>query len=651
VKARVSVNEMVEAWLSSPVGHVPLLPFEMERLRVMVEEDEAAGLAWQNTCDVASAYLEEEVEALTPTPLMEYRNDNPQATINNNRVARFLSGWSACAWKAAVVGDERALGRAAECLDAITRVHGKYGGVMIVPNPDSTPNRVYYHSICGFRVESIIVLVELMRCAGFEDRAGLEELVRRLIALSEMAVDGCEYLVDQDVPYWNGDICGGAGLLSTASVLPDHPDAGKWRELGWRNVEGFFNEKNFLKDGSFHEAFPCAEAYGLGFLFTALQVLRGRDGFDVSTLNLSPSRTLKASMEWHMKVASPLGELPCINDTSAYEACMGENNAASSHLLVMGQWVGLPEVWKAFRAEDYQLQLYVHAYRPEVISESESQSLLMKDVGWSFIRSGSGKSAFQVMFDHGLHHSSHSMPQCLTFDMICEGHHWLVNSGCAPHYCTYDEQNTWHRRTRAGNCIALDGEDIPAGTKGELLEWEAEGNITALRACHRGYGHTLHERRLIYREGGPLVVVDRLIPNDDHDHLGTVYWHVNAEVVAREDQRWTFGDTIGNSLVVLSEQITPDTELCEGLCGGLGGRDRQVGRLPEAQAVNPGSEGWRFVPYFELDVEVPVNGLTLVTGFVPLVAGSRSDYKMVREPGKVRVVLEKDVVMEVELES
>ncbi len=642
---------MVRAWLGSPIGHVPLLPCEMERLRVMVEKDEATAKAWQNTCDVASTYLEEEVEALTPTPLKDYRNDNPQATINNNRVSRFLSGWSACAWKAAVVGDGQGLGRAAECLDAITSVHEKYGGVMIVPNPDSAPNRKYYHSICGFRVESIIVLVELMRCAGFKDQAGLETLVRRLIALCEMAVDGCEYLTDQDVPYWNGDICGGAGLLATASVLPEHPDVGKWKELGWRNVEGFFNEKNFLEDGSFHEAFPCAEAYGLGFLFTTLQVLRGRDGFDVSTVNLSPTRTLKASIEWHLKVASPLGELPCINDTSAYEACMGENNATSSHLLVMGQWVGLPEVWSVFRSEDYQLPLFVHVFRPEVITEFDSHSLSMKDVGWSFIRSGKGRSAFQLMFDHGLHHSSHCMPQCLTFDMIFEGHHWIVNSGCAPHYCTYDEQNMWHRRTRAGNCIVLDGEDIPAGTSGELLEWKTEGKVTTLRACHRGYGNTLHERKLINREGGLLVVVDRLIPKDDRDHLATVYWHVNAEVLTRGDKSWTFGDAIGNSLVVLSDHITPDMELSEGLCGGLGGRDRQVGNLPEAQPLKPGSDGWRFVPFFELDVEVPPNGLTLVTGFVLVTTGSRSDYRMAREPGKVGFVLGERVVMEFGLES
>ena len=76
-----------------------------------------------------------------------------------------------------------------------------------------------------------------------------------------------------------------------------------------------------------------------------------------------------------------------------------------------------------------------------------------------------------------------------------------------------------------------------------------------------------------------------------------------------------------------------------------------AGSTNEDQYLRDHTGGWRFVPFFELDVEVPPNGLTLVTGFVFVTAGSRSDYRMARESGKVGFVLGEHVVMEFGLES
>ncbi|MDA0746255.1 MAG: hypothetical protein O2954_07035, partial [bacterium] len=110
-----SAFELAETWLNSPVGRIPLLPEEMERLRVRVKTDEITRTAWADTCAVVDEFLGEKPGPLIPTPLAEYYS-NPEATRNNNRAARFWSGWTACAWKAAVVNDQPALDRATTCL-------------------------------------------------------------------------------------------------------------------------------------------------------------------------------------------------------------------------------------------------------------------------------------------------------------------------------------------------------------------------------------------------------------------------------------------------------------------------------------------------------------------------------------------------------
>ena len=635
----LSAEELARAWLEAPVGQVPLLPDEMARLRGRIRDDEAAKASWDQTCAIADAFLAEEPGPLTPTPRAAYRNDNPQATVNNNRAGRFGAGWAACAWKAALTGDAAALDRAAECLDMIVRVHREKGGIQLVPDSADPPSVCYYHAICSFTPEYIIVLVELMRLAGYANAEVLAGLVERLVYLAGLAGEGCDYLHGLDAPYWNAVICNGTGLLAISAVLPDHPGAAHWEEVGWRNLAEYFGEKSVLPDGSFHEAFPCGEEYGLGFLMSTLEILRGRKGLDVSTLRLSPIRTLKDAVQWHMDVASPLGELPCINDTNAYD------RGLAPALLVMGQWTGLPEVWKALRAEDYRQPLHIHARWPDVLPEGRSESVLFPDVGWSFIRSGQGREAFQAMFDHGLHQTGHCMPHCLTFDLVCHGHHWVVNSGCAPHYCTYDEQNTWHRRTVAGNCVAIDGEDIPKGTDGELLDWAHEGDRTTVRARHSGYGEVAHERTLVHRGPGSLLVIDRLVPTDGRTHSGQMYWHINGLARTREYGRWVFDAEGDLSLALLSDALEPETAVRKGLCGGLSRRNQDPGRLPSLEAVEPGGPGWPWVPYLALDLTIPPEGRTVVTAFVALRGGGEEDWGLEVSDGRATVSRKGQVVL------
>jgi hypothetical protein len=606
------VRDLAEKWLDTPKGRIPLHPSELDLLRTRIETDDDTRKAWSDTCGIVDEFLADEPGPLQPTPIANYYN-NDQATINNNLASRFWSGWTACAWKAAVANDALAFERSIQCLDMILRTHREQGGIQIIPEIGSDPTRVYYLASRSFYPEQMIVLVELMRSAGFSDSGLLGELIERLLLLTESAVGACEQLHNARAPYWNGDNCHGAGLLSIAAILPSHPDAVQWESLGWRNMSEYFGEQSILPDGTFHEAFPWAEGYGLEFLYPVLAILRGSTDIEISNLRLSPTRTLKDAIQWHIDIASPLGEIPSINDTNSHESCMG----GYTSLPMLGQWVGMPEVWSAFRTDLYRLPLHAYAHRPGSPDQMDSKSLLLPDIGWSILRSGQGADAYYTMFDHGIHQSGHCMPQCLTFDMVRHGHHWIVNSGCAPHYCTYDEQNTWHRTTRAGNCVRIDGEDIPQMIDGELLAWEKDDCVTTVRARHQGYPAVVHTRTLVHRDEGPLVVLDRLTPSDGKSHSAKSYWHINGESVSRKQGCFTFAAGDDRFLTVLNDSLSGRTELSEGPCGGLGRLKRPADCLPNLDPIAPGDPGWEMVRYLEMESIVPPGGNLAITALIP----------------------------------
>ncbi len=584
----------------------------MATLRRRIETDEDAGMAWADTCAMADKFLDEEPGPLQPTPIADYYH-NEQATINNNLASRFWCGWTACAWKAAIAGDAPALERSVHCLDLVVRTHRDKRGIQIVPESDSDPKRFYYLSSRSFYPEQMIVLVELMRSEGFSDNGLLRELIERLLFLTESAASACEQLHQERAPYWNGDNCHGACLLSIGAILPNHPDAPEWETLGWRNMAEYFGEQSVLPDGTFHEAFPWAEGYGLEFLYPVLAILRGSQEIDIPNLKLSPTRLLRNAIQWQIDVASPLGEIPSINDTNSHESFMGGYHS----LPILGQWAGMPEVWSALRTERYRLPVYAYAHRPDAPVVKHSESLLLSDVGWSIMRSGKGPEAFYAMFDHGIHQSGHCMPQCLTFDMVRHGHHWIVNSGCAPHYCTYDEQNSWHRTTKAGNCIEIDGEEIPDRTDGELLEWNQNHKCITITARHQGYAAVVHTRQLIHQNEGPIVVIDHLMPNDGKSHSAKSYWHINGELIRRTQNCFAFVASGDRYLSVLHQSLSPEVEVAEGPCGGLGRLNLAPGKLPSRQPISPGDPGWRMVPYLVIESIVPPSGKFEISAFIP----------------------------------
>jgi|GEM_PF-1497764 len=623
---------LVNDWLTRPVGQVPILPDEMDRLKQRMAGDPRTKQSWADNCAVADQFLAEKPGPLTPTPLSEYNSNNSMATVNNNRGLRFVAGWEACAWKAALAGDGICLQRAHDCLDMILRVHKEKGGVRVGADPKSAPGIYYYHLNCSFRPAHMIGLVELMRLAGWNDRELLERLIERLLFMAETARKACEYL-QANKPYRNWDACGGAALLAIAAALPKHPDAKEWERLGRRNVAEFFGPPHILPDGTFYEAFPSAEEYGLQFLFNALQVLRGFKNMDMATLRLSPTRTLRESLLWHLKVASPLGEFPCINDANAYEAGMGEGNQSGAHLYVLCDWLGLDEAWETFCAADYRLPLFVHACRMPDKKPPGRPSEILRDVGWTFLRSGSGRNRFQVMWDHGIHPAGHPMPQCLTFDLACDGRHWLVNSGTTPHYCTYREQLTWHRRTKAGNCIVIDDEDIPPGTNGELLQWRKTPAGIRAQARHTGYKTVIHTRTLIYHEPNVLLVIDDLTPTDGKPHAAEMFWHIYGVPFLKKDRNWIFtsGRDDDRALIMLSSELTAKTTISKGLCGGLGGGNRLCGRLPPLESLRPGDPGWIWTPCLQMPVKVPAEGKSIVTVLVPINTGRNADWQLIPE--------------------
>lgn len=620
-----TVDDLAAAWLTAAAGRFPLLPLEMKRLRLRVETDPPSIQARKDNHAVAAEFMADDLPQLNPVDLRDYNPNNTAATLNNNLCNRFLAGWEACAWEAALTGDRAALDRAAVCLRETVETHRQRGAVRIVPGPDADPSvRYYLAGLTPFRPEQVICLVELMRGAGWNDPDLMRNLVERLLALAELALQACRHLCEDKRRYGNWDTCAASGLLATVAVLRTHPKAADLEDTAWRSLSDYFGRPWFLCDGTYYEAFPCAEGYGLSFLFPALLALRGTRALDLEELRFSPVRTLRESMEWHLKVASPLGESPTINDNNSYESLMGEGNRGYFHIVALSALCGLNEAWEVLRTGDYALPLYLHGIRDQDelrrSCPASEPSFLLPDVGWTFLRSDWSRGAFYVMFDHGRHGNCHTMPQCLTFDLTCYGHHWLVNSGTAPHYCTYPEQQTWHQTTRAGNCIVVEGRDAAKST-GKLLKWErGEDGRIEVSACHVGYDEVTHTRTLIFcPDQQRLDVRDELESRDGARHPAEVVWHVNAEPLQRLSGQWAFAGPERHLLTISSPLLTPDSRVGHGPCGGLGGRNRYVGRLPGWERLQIGDPGWVSVPYLILPMEVPATGsIVVATSFCVL---------------------------------
>ncbi len=608
---------LADAWLKMPAGIVPLSREEMSLLRRRIVDDPAARQSWETTRSLAAEFLAKSPGPLTPTPLAGYVPEDPQVTLNNNRADRFWAGWRACAWLAAIADDRAALQRCAQCLEISTRIHRETGGIQLIPGPTSPPETFCYHSTCSFMPGALAVHIELMRAAGFNDRALLVAAIERLEYLARLAEAGAHHihgvLAGPGLPgVWNYTLSVGGALLTAAVMLASHPDAHRWEQLGWQMVADYYSTRTILPDGTYYEAFPGGEKYGLTFLVPALALHRAFRALDLSTLQFNPAQSLRNRINWHLKIASPLGELPCVNDTSAYDGCMDMINHVADHLLVLGQWAGLPQVWTAFRADRFRLPLWTHGVRPDHPPPHQSQSVLLSDVGWTFLRAGAGDDSIQLMFDHGLHSTSpHANPHCLTFDLTAFGRHVIVNSGCAPHYCTYPEQVTWHRRTHSGNCIEIDNADIPEQTDGQLLEWSQRDQSILVRAQHRGYPGITHERSILFHPHGTLRVTDRLLPTDRASHAAKIFWHINGSPIRRAPGEWIFRIDPRLQLRINSDRLTESLTLRHGPTGGLGGLNARLDKLPSLDPIHPGDPGWQSVPYLTIPLAVPPEGIAL----------------------------------------
>ena len=182
--------------------------------------------------------------------------------------------------------------------------------------------------------------------------------------------------------------------------------------------------------------------------------------------------------------------------------------------------------------------------------------------------------------------------------MAANGHHWIPDAGCAPHYCIFPEQETWHKQTISHNTIQVNGKSQAKAT-GRCVLWhmtpELDATTVMTDSCYPG---VQHYRTIIHPRQGYFLIYDRVSSEDE----AQLEWllHVNGTPKQQQAGERIFSHDSLRLQVLYDPAGVELSEMKQGLVGGF---DRHLWKgdsYPEK-----GQPGWRYIPYFSLDRTAP----------------------------------------------
>lgn len=372
-------------------------------------------------------------------------------------------------------GDKQALRRARELvLDWIAQnPRGK----------DGISEFAWYDMAVGIRAAYLAHLLRAGKQAGILSEPQQETLVDALL-------EHGDYLADDD-NYAHGHNHGlyqDAGLYLMARQLPDLPDAADWRELASRRFMETLRDTVQWDEGVHLEHSPAYQ-----FTVTNLvDKLRRRAGIGDERLVDLVDRMRDAS-GW---LVYPDGKTPQLGDTDRVTA-PGWARASA------GEKTGL----KAFFGAGYG-----------VVREGEAYLVLAA----------------------GYHGKGHKHADALTFCLFEQGTRIVVDSGKYGYY--YQEPGRkYAESSRAHNVLIADGKTFdwrgnPAYGSGLVAAGKA-GGWYSLQGENPLIGEGIrHDRRLLYKPGAALVVLDRVRSDRLHTYTRTLHMGPALERVAKDDE-------------------------------------------------------------------------------------------------------------------
>ncbi len=315
----------------------------------------------------------------------------------------------------------------------------------------------------------------------------IREMVRELtVTLAYLPVDR---------PQHNGHCryCGSVGLAG--HFYPMMPEAGYWRELANRfrpHIHG-----GILSDGGWLEqttAYHMFAAMPMTIYYVAAKKMQGEDYI---TEEVEGTR-IGDMLDWMVKVVTPNGGMPRFNDG-------GQSDPGTGYYKLhrLARMLGNREYALATRNTRTPLRLWDDAsYEPK---EPDFTSVLLPDSGIAVMRDSWEETSAYAALDFGPHGGGHGHCDKGNFVLYADGEAWVI-----------DSRYGW-KKAEDHNTIVVDGQNQQQG-RGTLLKWETDDAHDAVAVYHDLYPAVRHYRSMYHERGGPFVVVDRMVPNDEAEH-------------------------------------------------------------------------------------------------------------------------------------
>ncbi|MGD9496709.1 MAG: heparinase II/III family protein [Armatimonadota bacterium] len=271
------------------------------------------------------------------------------------------------------------------------------------------------------------------------------------------------------------------GLAMTSVMLREFPQAAGWIAACDERFPGFFKDVFFLPDGTWWECSPAHHVYVLRGLYpyALAKHLLGEPIWEQRYYGLSLADTFEALA----KTATPLGEYPSLNDSTGSDAPMRSEYGS---LVEAATIMRRGDILAAWQAQPRWPDIPTIRPRSVTVAPPEYTSVNLAAAGMAVMRDGWDTEDAWLLLDYGPHGGSHGQLDKLGVIMFDDGHQWLPDAGCAPHYSIFPEQWSWHRQTIAHNTVLVDDRSQEP-TEGRLIAWHSEDALDFVCAEHDGY--------------------------------------------------------------------------------------------------------------------------------------------------------------------
>ncbi|MCK5737977.1 heparinase II/III-family protein, partial [bacterium] len=414
-------------------------------------------------------------------------------------------------------------------------------------------------------------------------------------------------------------------IVNTAWYLFSAPQARSWIQAADAKVgEGY---DFFMADGTWWECSPAHAGY----------TLRGLCKYGIGKHLLGEpiwnhkfhGKCLVDLIEALLSKMTPFGEFPTINDTNAHDQHLLTDFPEYFQALTL---IGRGDLLTMAQAADKPPFIPGTPSIPLKKSIPEINSILFPDGGFGIFRDGWKPDDGYLVVDFGPHGGGHGHYDKLSFLMAADGHHWIPDGGCSPHYCIFPEQESWHRQTISHNTILVNGKSQAEAT-GKCVMWFTSEKLDAITvmadSCYPGLQHY---RTIIHPRNGYFFVYDRVMS----EHEAQLEWlmHVNGKPDAQRAGELIFSHESKRLQVMYTPALAAPPDIKQGLVGGFDRHLWDGEGYPEK-----GQPGWRYIPYFSLKQTAPANTtVTYTTVLCPFAADHDKLTLETRKKGEQMIV-------------